>query len=93
MDIKFNSNKMFDIDVTTESLNDKITTDQMYKIIKYVRACETAELLMNVYGVRKESRAIELGYEIYELMLDDKYTLEAYDDAVIDTMRKHGYIQ
>ena len=95
MKIHLNWEKPFDAQVEIHLAKENknvfctLTPNQMYDIKNYVRACEIAEYIMDNYEIETDARAIELGIEIRDLMLDDELPEE---EAICEVLDKYGYL-
>lgn len=95
MKIIMNWEKPFDVQVemhlAKENMNvvQTMTANQMYDIKNYVRACEIAEYIMDNYEIETDARAIELGIEIRDLMLEDELP---EDEAICEILERYGYL-
>lgn len=95
MKVILNWEKPFDITVELTSckgdikIGEGMLVNDMYAIKNYVRACEIAEYIMDNYEIETNARAIELGIEIRDLMLEDDLP---EDEAICEVLDKYGYL-
>ena len=90
MKVILNWEKPFDITVELTSckgdikIGEGMLVNDMYAIKNYVRACEIAEYIKDNYESETDARAIELGIEVRDLMLDDEIP---EDEAICEIQR------
>ena len=95
MKVILNWEKPFDITVELTSckgdirIGEGMLVNDMYAIKNYVRACEIAEYIKDNYEIETDARAIELGIEVRDLMLDDELP---EDEAICEVLERYGYL-